>query len=208
MPDDARPAEAEAGAGVQPPAPQPLPTPEESLREIEQEAAQKQTEIREDEAKKQMEVHAARYEERVKFRDELRAALKEFGREAAPEIERLCQRYSYDKDPVRLALASSKWRFARLSLAAKVKIVRELDLPESAILDFLSDDLHLQVRGRNGPRNENEVRIRAAQQLLKFELPPLEMMQWRQPDPNLMDAGLSRGRTAPPTNRSVQRGRQ
>jgi hypothetical protein len=39
------------------------------------------------------------------------------------------------------------------------------------ILDFLSDDLHPQVKKRNGPRNESEVRVRAALQLLHYDFP-------------------------------------
>jgi hypothetical protein len=46
-----------------------------------------------------------------------------------------------------------------------------LDLPEAAILNFLSDEFDKQIGTREGPRNRNGVRIRAAEMLMKFELP-------------------------------------
>ena len=67
------------------------------------------------------------------------------------------------------AKAHQAWRFSRgLTQPAKVKYIRELELPEVVILDFLSDDLHPQVKKRDGPRNESEVRVRAASQLLQL----------------------------------------
>ena len=65
--EDKRP----AGAGV-PPRDQPLPSAEETLRQFEVEAAQNQAQIREMEEQKVNELRSMRYQERVKFRDELR----------------------------------------------------------------------------------------------------------------------------------------
>ena len=58
-----------------------------------------------------------------------------------------------------------------MTLRSKVRLIRSLELPETVILNFLSDELYFLLRSRNGPRNENEVRVRAARQLLGFELP-------------------------------------
>jgi hypothetical protein len=58
-----------------------------------------------------------------------------------------------------------------MSTESKVRFTRSLDLPETAILNFLSDEIHLRIGAREGPRNRNEVRIRAAKMLLNFPLP-------------------------------------
>jgi hypothetical protein len=153
------------------PAPQPLPTKQESMQSIAQEAAKKQAEMAAQEDARDSETRARRYEERVKFREELREILRSYGNEAGPEIDKLASRYGYDIDSKKFKLAKEGWKFGRSSVQSKVRLVRSLDLPETVILNFLSDELHLQVRSRNGPRDENEVRIKAAQKLLGYELP-------------------------------------
>jgi hypothetical protein len=149
----------------------PLPTKEESEREILEEAAKKTNEIRTQRARMDETTRLKRFEERVSFRQELREILEVHGNEAGPEIDKLAQRNGFDADPVRYNRADQIWRFGRSSQEAKVQRVRALDLPEVVILDLLSNDLHTRVRRRNGPRNENEVRVRAAQLLLSYELP-------------------------------------
>jgi hypothetical protein len=190
-----------------PPAIPPLPTKEETLRQFEQEAAQNLAHDREMQEQKVAELRSFRYQERVKFRDELRAVLQQHGREAGPEINRLAQRSSYDTDPERLTQALHIWRVSRTSQPAKAKMIRALDLPETVILDFLSDDFHTQVRTRNGPRNENEVRIRAAQQLLRLELPPEEQMPAVHAPADTMPGRTLRSRIAPFPGAKDQRGR-
>jgi hypothetical protein len=152
------------------PAVDPLPTKEESLREIEEEAARKQAEIMARDENREKEQHARRYEERVKFRDELREILRIEGKFAGPEIDKLAKRYGYDTDAQKFARAARIWEVSRATTLAKVRLIRSLELPESVILNFLSDDLHIRRGSRNGPRDENEVRVRAAQMLLGFEL--------------------------------------
>ncbi len=93
------------GAGI-PPVLQPLPTEEETLRQIEEEAAQNQARIRDQQAKDAVELRSSRYQERAKFRDELRTILQEHGNLAGPEINQLAKRSSFDKDPERLDQAT------------------------------------------------------------------------------------------------------
>jgi hypothetical protein len=150
---------------------EPLPTKEESLRQIEEEAEKKQAEIDGLEANKQAEFRSMRQSERLKFRDELRQVLQSFGNSAGPEIDKLAKRYGYDMERVKLTRALNTWKFAGKSTQAKVRFTRSLDLPETAILHFLIAELTMKIGSREGPRDQNEVRIRAAKMLLSFELP-------------------------------------
>jgi hypothetical protein len=151
--------------------PEPLPTKEESVRQIANEAAKKQAEIDKYDAKQQAEFHAMRQSERVKFRDELRNALHSFGDQAGPEIDKLAKRYGYEFDRQKQFRADYAWKHTRMTTREKVRLTRSLDLPETAILHFLSDQLAQQIGKRDGPRNRNEARIRAANLLLRYELP-------------------------------------
>ncbi len=140
-------------------------------------------EIQERLERREAELQTARYQERVKFREELRTILQEHGKEAGPEIDQLVKRNNFDGDPDRTNQATRIWQQSRYSQAAKVKLIRALDMPESIILNFISDDIYLHLSGtRNGPRTSGQIRIRAAQQLLRLELPPEDAMpQSRQP---------------------------
>jgi hypothetical protein len=153
---------------------QPLPTKEESLRAIAEEAARKQAEILESRTTRQVEIRSRRYEERVKFREELREILRVHGNKAGDEIDRLARRHGYEADSDEIIRVDRIWRGARLSQQAKVRMIRSLDVPEVVLLDKLSDNLAGKVNTRDGPRNENDVRVRAARQLLSYDLPPLE----------------------------------
>jgi hypothetical protein len=184
-----------------------LPSKEESERQFAAEAAQNQAELREMQERKETELRSFRYQERVKFREELRAALQQPFDQVAPEINRLAQRYSYDSDRERLAQANRIWRGSRTSQAAKVRLIRALDLPESVILDFLSDDFHAQVRAPKGPRNEKEVRIRAAQRLLQLELPAEDAMPAVRPSVDALPGRTVRSRLSPLSSERAQRGR-
>jgi hypothetical protein len=151
----------------------PLPTKEESLREIREEAERKKAEgIAKFTARAEAN-RLERQQERIRFRQELREALRLPGSAAGPEIDKLAHRYGYDIDMDQYSRADRFWHFRRtsLSLKAKVQFIRSLDLPESVILDFLSNDLHKAIKTRNGPRNDNEVRVRAAWMLLSCDLP-------------------------------------
>jgi hypothetical protein len=149
----------------------PLPTKEESLREIQEEAARKTAELLAQRASRAESERQMRLDARAKFRQELRQVLALQGTDAGTEIDKLSHRYGYDVDMERYKLADEAWRFRRMSPKERVRYVRSLDLPETVILDFLSNDLHKQLNKRNGPRDEKEVRVRAAWMLLSYELP-------------------------------------
>jgi hypothetical protein len=150
---------------------EPLPTKEESLRQIEEEAAKKQAEIDGLEANKLAEFRSMRQSERLKFREELREVLQSSGNTAGPEIDKLAKRYGYDAERVKLIRARNTWKFGGMPTRAKVRFTRSLDLPETAVLNFLIEEITLKIGSRDGPRDGNEVRIRAAKMLLTFELP-------------------------------------
>jgi hypothetical protein len=154
-----------------PPGLKPLPTKEESLREIQEEAEKKRAELFQQHAIRAVADRAKRHEERVTFRQELRAALALHGNAAGPEIDKLSKRYGYDTDMARFERADWIWRMGRYSRDAKVQFIRALDLPEAVILDFLSNDVYRGVRTRHGPRDQSEARVRAAFILLTYELP-------------------------------------
>jgi hypothetical protein len=151
---------------------QPLPTKEEFDRQNREEAAKKQAERFAQVENRLATQHSHWIEEQLKFREELSEAIRSYKNQAGPEIDKIAKRYSTDVDPVNWRRAHQKWRFERgVTQLAKVKYIRDLELPEVVILDFLSDDLHPQVKKRNGPRNESEVRVRAALQLLHYDFP-------------------------------------
>ena len=139
---------------------------------IADEAERKGAELVESRVNQQAELRSMRYEERVKFRNELREILRVHGNHSRDEIDRLAKRHGFDASDELMSRANSIWLHGRMSPPAKVRLIRSLGVPESLILDFLSDNLHGRVKSRGGPRNEDEVRVRAARQLLSFELPP------------------------------------
>jgi len=146
-------------------------TKEEPPHTIQEETKEKRPEIHQEREIKQPEVPSPSYEERVKFREELKKALGLTGNRAGPEIDRLLQQYRYDGDAEKLSRASKAWFFSRMSRQAKVRLIRSLDLPESVFLHFLSVDLERQIGARNGPRDRYDVRVRATKILLSYELP-------------------------------------
>jgi hypothetical protein len=152
----------------------PLPSKEETLRAIQEEAVQKQEEIRHQVEDKAVEIHRLRYEERIRFHQDLRQILDQHGRQAGPAIDQLCVRYGFEADRIRIARGSRIWSSRGKPLAARVWQIRGLDLPETAILNFMSDDLHARLHTPDGPRDSNEVRVKAARLLLHCELPPFD----------------------------------
>jgi hypothetical protein len=150
---------------------QPLPSKEETERQIREEAAANEAERRARVELEEAELQRQRYAERLKFRKELRQVLEHPGNRAADTIDKLCSKYAYDVDPENFARAKRAWTASSRTQASKVRLVRSLDLPETVILNFLSDDLHARLRSRTGPQNRDEVRLRAAQVLLRYELP-------------------------------------
>ena len=151
---------------------QPLPSREEYELELAHEAERKRLELQEEELALQERMRIRRHEDRVKFREELRDILAMDVRKAGPEIDALVNRQRGDRDPRKFNRAIYIWRYKHVPAAAKVSELRgRLDLPESDILDLMSDSLNERIHTRGGPRDSNEVRVRAARQLLSFELP-------------------------------------
>jgi hypothetical protein len=164
---------APGGALSQPIAPvsEPLPSKEELERQIAEEATRKEVDMADERAGRLAGIRAMRYEARVKFHNELRELLNVHGRDAGKEIDKLARRSSGDYNELAYARAMNVWRHGRMSQRKKVNAIRSLDIPESAILDFMSDNLYPLIRMPGGPRNANELRIRAAKLLLSYELP-------------------------------------
>jgi hypothetical protein len=174
----------------------PLPTKEESEREINEAAAKLKAEKDSEVENRIFEIRGQRFEEQLKFRDELRELVKTKGNQAGPDIAKLKQRYDYEVDPVRWGQAYDWWRNSRaVSFRDKVKYVRSIDIPETAILELMCASLHNTIGTRQGPRDTNEVWVRAAEQLLRFELP-------RVPPVGARPSGGA-GASAPPTRKTV-----
>jgi hypothetical protein len=166
-----------------PPAAQPpLPTKDQEQRMIKAEAAAKEAALDQMKGSKEAEIRSIRDDERRKFREELRVALRNLPDQAASEIDKVAGRYGYDIDPERMKASYRIW-VSRMSQAAKVRLIRELGLPETVILNYLSDEFSRRIRTRNGPRNQSEARARAARQLLLYELPALTGSDGAEPEP-------------------------
>jgi hypothetical protein len=146
----------------------PLPSKEESERQLREEALKKQADRFAQVENRVALQRSQRIIDQTKFHDELREAIRSHKNLAGPEIDKIAKRYDGEIDHARWNQALQAWKFSRLSQSAKVKYVRDLDLPDAVILEFLCADIHTQINKRNGPRNENEVRVRAATLLLKL----------------------------------------
>lgn len=111
-------------------------------------------------------------DERGAFRRDLREAIKLSRKEAAGQIETLCNRYGRNyNDELRNKARYLLERFGgKMSRDAKVRMLRLYGVPEAGILDFLANEIHYMINTRNGPRSSDEVRIDAAKQLLRIEL--------------------------------------
>ena len=158
---------------------QPQPTQDQLLQDIQAEAAEKNAELKQrrdlkDRAREVVDAESqARVEdERAAFRRDLREAIKLSRKEAATQIDDLCNRYGRNyNDELR-----SKARFllerygGKMSREAKVRMLRFHGVPEPGILDFLANEIHHMINSRNGPRDSNDVRIAAAKQLLSLKL--------------------------------------
>jgi hypothetical protein len=152
----------------------PRPTTEEILRSMKEEAAAEEAALKAQRQLEETEMRRQRLEERVKFRTELRQILDEYRNKAGVEIDKLCLKYGNDPDAERYAQARLSWTTSRKTQEGKVRFVRwYYDLPEPAILNLISDDMHNHLGGRNGPRDSNELRVRAAKLLLTYPLPQI-----------------------------------
>jgi hypothetical protein len=173
-------------------------TKEEILRDIEREAQQHEAE-RQDLADLKPRANALLIGEsiakiqgkRVPFRNELQEALKNLGATAGTEIDRLCSEYGRDvPEVVRAFYERAKRRFpARITLREEVELMRSFGIPEPVLLDFLAHKLHNTMNTRGGPRDENEVRVRAAQQLLAIPVSALHTVSTPPPLPPARPVG-------------------
>jgi hypothetical protein len=161
-----------AGDGRIGPQPLPaLPTKEENQRQIEEEAAKLDAENAARIENRIDDLRSRRFEEQLKFRQELREVIQAKGNLAGPDIANLDKRYGYEGDRDTILRAYHTWHFVRMSERKKVEHVRSLELPETVILEFMCATIHATIGQRNGPRDENEVRVRAALRLLQYDLP-------------------------------------
>jgi len=168
-----------ATASIPSPDRQPQPTQEQLLEDIQAEAAEKQAELKQlhdlkDRARDAVdaETQARVEDERAAFRRDLREAINLSRREAAAQIDTLCNRYGRNySDDLRNKARYLLERFGgKMSREAKVRMLRLYGVPEAGILDFLANEIHRMVNSRNGPRTSDEVRIDAAKQLLSIKL--------------------------------------
>jgi hypothetical protein len=110
-------------------------------------------------------------EGRIPFRNELRQLIAQFGNDAGPEIDHLCDAYGRDMPPeARAAYHRALRSTPRLGQQGKVDLMRSAGLPEPVILDYLAHGLHMTLNTRGGPRDKDEVRVRAGKLLLQFPL--------------------------------------
>ena len=79
------------------------------IRMIQEEAIQKQEEIRRQVEDKAIEIYRLRYEERIRFHQDLRQVLEQNGRHAGAAIDQLCVRYGYEADRRRVTRGSRIW---------------------------------------------------------------------------------------------------
>lgn len=113
-------------------------------------------------------------EERAPFLIELKKLLKELGNNAGTEIDQLCDQFERNPRPeIRSAYLKTIYRISsRMSREMKVEKMRSFGIPEPMILDSIANELHRTMNSRGGPRDENEVRVRAAKELLKYPVTP------------------------------------
>jgi len=165
-----------------PPPDTPEPSRDEILRDIEREAEQKDAKRQDLEGLKKNarglllnEVLSKADTDRVPFRDELKELVTQMGDGAGKEIEKLSQRYDKDLIPqVKSAyIRQSRTASGRRSRPELVARLRALGVPEPLILDQICKEYHNLIMTRNGPRSEDEVRVRAARALLAIPVTPV-----------------------------------
>jgi len=160
--------------------PAPEVTREQVLEEIRDEAARKAAEIRKIE---DLRPHIRELElrrmikkaeaNRVAFHKALRELLKTPRPEIGRDIEALCNEYGRTALPeirakINKALATT---YARSTLKNKVEMMRVWGLPEPMVFDYVANDSYRHLGARGGPRDGDEVGVRAARILLS--IPPV-----------------------------------
>jgi hypothetical protein len=149
-----------------------LPSKEESERQIRAEAAKLQADRLAQVNNRVATQHSHWMEEQIKFREELSEVLTTHRNQAGPEIDKLTKRYDGEIDQASFDRGYKAWFHSRgLTQSAKVKLIRALELPEAIALEFMCADLHRQIGKREGPRDANDVRVKAALRLLQYPFP-------------------------------------
>jgi hypothetical protein len=162
-------------------APEPAATREQTIQEILAESAQKRLEqanlkreVALSKAREAWELHRRAQAERLAFHEDLRRLLQGLGNRAGPEIKSLCDRYGRAMhSEVQKAMTVALNRLAAsVKLEVKLGLMRAYGAPEAMLLDSLANELDRTRNQRGGPRDHNEVRVRAALLLLKYPPPP------------------------------------
>jgi hypothetical protein len=112
-------------------------------------------------------------DQRIEFRRQLSQLVQSGKKQAGKDIDELCDQFGRVYSPeLRAEVTHELKRFqGRLTREAKVRLLREFGVPEAAILDFLANEVDRYYRNsRNGPRDEDEVRLSAARLLLSFKV--------------------------------------
>ncbi len=109
-------------------------------------------------------------QERLQFHDDLRRLLRAEGEGAGDEIKALCEKYGRDTLPgLEKAVALVRSRTAaKLNRGDTIELMRRYGMPETIIFDYLANELDHYRNMRGGPRDRNEVRVRAARLLLTY----------------------------------------
>ncbi|MDR3637933.1 MAG: hypothetical protein P4L84_29275 [Isosphaeraceae bacterium] len=163
------------------PAPPPL-SPEEVERAIQREAEERQAAVdlmrqAKGEARRTEQIEGAQraYDQRVAFHRELRDVLRNAGADAGKRIDELCDQYGRSLPPeLRKAVTRRLHTLPdRSTHQDRVALLRAHDIPEPIILDDIARHLDRRLmNARGGVRTPDEVRVRAARQLLAFPVPP------------------------------------
>ncbi|QEH33994.1 hypothetical protein OJF2_25270 [Aquisphaera giovannonii] len=171
-------ADPSAERAIAPPAP-PAPSREELAQDLKEEAAGRRAAMDEMKSIKSKALDQIAEDtlnrvedERRAFRDELRTLLQAVDKDTSDRIDALCDRYGrrYGKELHDRALYVLSRSGGRMSREAKARLLRSLGVPEPGILDYLANELGRSLNSRKGPRDQNEVQIQAARQLLAIKL--------------------------------------
>ena len=153
-----------------PSADEPLPSADEFNNQNEQEGARKKAEKIEEQIALAERMRARKFDDRVRFHDELRQIVTSASDHAGTDIDALAKRYRAEHDQKAYATARKIWRTIQLPVATRVNQMRSLEVTELDILNFMSDNFFARMHTRGGPRDGNEVRLFAARLLLKCTL--------------------------------------
>ncbi len=154
-------------------------TKEQVLAEIRDEAARRAAEIRKiEDLKPQVKflevgrVIKKAEANRAPFHKGLKEILKPRRPNKGQDIERLCNEYGRTTLPeIRTHIHKIiTTTYARSTLKVKIEMMRAWGYPESMIFDYVANDVDRHLGTPRGPRDGDEVRVRAAKLLVS--MPP------------------------------------